>query len=140
MRFQRADLLGILIATLAPVGLFVLLLASYDLWHHHGTPLLGGLAANIAIGAGLIGAFSRFFRHLDALGGLLIVLILTVTLVLILQATGFDDTVWSTLFKLAGVGVFGLINLVIVWDVLSFGLNPILQRRDDRLAQQNAEA
>ena len=53
MRFKRADMPGLAIAVLGPVGLFVLLLEAYDLWNHHGSPLLGILSVHIAIGGGL---------------------------------------------------------------------------------------
>ena len=67
MRFHRSDLPGIIFAILAPAGMMLLILASYQIWDHHGTPLLGMIAGNIAIGAGLLAAFSRFIHKWDVI-------------------------------------------------------------------------
>lgn len=139
MRFKRADLPGILIATLAPVGLFILLVASYDLWEHHGTPLLGILSVHIAIGAGLIGAFSRFIRDWEPTLISLALLLLTVVGVIVLQRTGNDGTALATTMKLGGVLAFGLVNFAMVQQLLVNGLNPVLTRRDARLAAEEPQ-
>jgi hypothetical protein len=134
MRFKRADLPGLLIATLAPVGLFMILVASYDLWRHHGTPLLGFLSVNIAVGGGIIGALSRFIRNWDLALGSLVLLLAMASGVLILQRTGNDGTALATSMKFGGLIAFGLLNVVIIQQLLVNGLNPILVRRDARAA------
>lgn len=134
MRFKRNDLPGILIATLSPVALMFLLLASYQLWNHHGSPILGILSVNIAIGAGLLGAFSRFIKARDAVVALLLALLLSVLGVLGLQASDNDGTAAATLLKITGVLVFLALNVVLVQQILSNGLNPVLVRRDERRA------
>jgi hypothetical protein len=134
MRFKRNDLPGILIATLGPVGLMFLLLTSFQLWHHHGSPILGMLSANIAIGGGLIGAFSRFIKARDAVVGILVALVLCVVGVLALQASDNDGTAAATLLKLLGVVAFLVLNVVVIQQILSNGLNPVLVRRDERRA------
>jgi hypothetical protein len=134
MRFKRADLPGLLIATLAPVGLFMILVASYDLWRHHGTPLLGMISVNIAVGGGIIGAFSRFIRNWELALGSLVLLLAMAGGVLILQWTGNDSTAFATALKFGGLLAFGLLNVAIVQQLLVNGLNPILVRRDARAA------
>jgi hypothetical protein len=134
MRFKRNDLPGILIATLGPVGLMFLLLTSFQLWHHHGSPILGMLSANIAIGGGLIGAFSRFIKARDAVVGILLALVFCVVGVLGLQASDNDGTTAATLLKLLGVVAFLVLNVVVIQQILSNGLNPVLVRRDERRA------
>ncbi len=134
MRFKRNDLPGILIATLGPVGLMFLLLTSFQLWHHHGSPILGMLSVNIAIGGGLIGAFSRFIKARDAVVGILLALVLCVVGVLALQASDNDGTAAATLLKLLGVVAFLALNVVVIQQILSNGLNPVLVRRDERRA------
>ncbi len=140
MRFKRSDLPGILIATVAPALVFWLLIRSFGLEHHHGTPLLGALSGNIAGGAGTLAVLSRFVRRWDRVVIAVLLLILAVVGVLILQRTGHDGTAFATSLKLSGVLLFGVINLFIILDVLVHGLNPSLQRRDARLARERAEA
>ncbi|MSQ29465.1 MAG: hypothetical protein EXR68_03125 [Dehalococcoidia bacterium] len=140
MRFKRSDLPGILIATVAPALVFWLLVRSFGIQHHHGTPLLGALSGNIAGGAGILAVFSRFVRHWDRVVIAVLLLILAVVGVLILQRTGHDGTAFATSLKLSGALLFGVINLFIILDVLVHGLNPSLQRRDARLARERAEA
>ncbi|MDA0270131.1 MAG: hypothetical protein O2798_06940 [Chloroflexi bacterium] len=136
MRFKRADLPGLLIATLAPVGLFMILVASYDLWRHHGTPLLGFLSVNIAVGGGIIGAFSRFIRNWELALGSLVALLAMAGGVLILQWTGNDGTAFATALKFGGLLAFGLLNVAIIQQLLVNGLNPILVRREARAARE----
>ncbi|GMU41444.1 MAG: hypothetical protein AMXMBFR23_23100 [Chloroflexota bacterium] len=139
MRFKRADLPGILIAVVAPVGLFVILVAAYDLWYHHGSPLLGILSVHIAIGAGLIGAFSRFIKNWEPTllaVGFLLAMVLGV---LILQWTDNDGTALATAMKLGGVLAFGLANVTIGQQLLVNGLNPILVRRDAKRAAAESQ-
>lgn len=140
MRFKRSDLPGILIATVAPALLFWLLVRSFGLEHHHGTPLLGALSGNVAGGAGVIAVLSRFVRRWDRVVIPLVLLAGCVAGVLVLQRTGDDGSSSATALKLAGVLLFGVVNVAVVLDVLVHGLNPSLQRRDARLARERAEA
>jgi hypothetical protein len=138
MRFKRSDLPGFLIAVLAPVWLMVLFLSAFDAWHHHGTPLLGFMATNIAIGAGLAAAFARFIRHWDfplALIALLVVIVLAVNWA---QRSGQDDASIAMILKWAGVIDFLVLNVAIAYQVLTYGLLPILDRRDARRAAARA--
>jgi predicted tellurium resistance membrane protein TerC len=111
-----------------------LILTSYQLWHHHGTPILGMLSVNIAVVGGLLGAFSRFIKARDSLIALLLALILCIGGVLGLQASDNDGTALATLLKLTGVLVFLALNVLVVQQILANGLNPILTRRDERRA------
>jgi len=134
MRFKRADMPGLAIAVLGPVGLFALILESYQLWDHHGSPLLGIISVHIAIGGGLIAGLWRFVKARDAVVGLALALALTIAGVVILQSTDSDDSIFSTALKLLGIGLFLALNVVIIKELLWNGLNPILQRRDDAKA------
>jgi hypothetical protein len=134
MRFARQDLPGLAIATLGGPLLFLLVLASFELWGHRHTVLLAGLSQNLAIGAALIAVFSRFIRRWDAVLGLLALIVLMVIGVNWLQRTGDGTTALAVLFKWVGVVSFLLINIVIVWDVLSNALLPWLDRRAERRA------
>jgi hypothetical protein len=139
MRFTRSDLPGLVIATLAPVGLMFLFLESYDVWHHEGTPLLSAVSSNIALAMGVMAAFVRFVRNWDAVavpaGGLGI----AVVAVMLLQQTGNDDMAIATLMKWVGLISFLLLNVVIGFQVLTNGLLPVLDRRDARRAAAEAE-
>lgn len=139
MRFKRADLPGIFIAVVAPVVLFVILVAAYDLWHHHGSPLLGILSVHIAIGAGLIGAFSRFIKNWEPTLIAVGLLVGAIVGVLVLQWTDNDGTAFATALKLGGVAAFGLANVTIAQQLLVNGLNPILVRRDAKRAAAEAQ-
>ncbi|MBM3140873.1 MAG: hypothetical protein FJZ92_11880 [Chloroflexi bacterium] len=132
MRFKRSDLPGILIAVLAPVGLMLLFLSAFEVWDHHGTPLLGFMAVNIAVGAGIAAAFSRFIRSWDAPVALLVVLLLVVAAVNWAQRTGNDGGLVVNGLKWVGVIDFLLLNLVVAVQVISNGVLPILDRRDAR--------
>ncbi len=140
MRFQRADLPGMAIAVLGGPALMILFLASFELWHHQGTPLLGGLAQNVAVPAGLIGAFSRFIKKWDPVVLLIGIILLLVVGVNVAQRTDMDHTLISTLMKLGGVLVFMILNLVIVLQFVIYGLLPILDRRDARKAAEREAA
>lgn len=139
MRFKRADLVGMAIATLAPVALFLLFLTAYDMWSHHGTPVLAIVATNVAIVAGLVGAFSRFIKNWDLVGGLIGALLLVVIGVLTLQRTGGDGTGMAMALKWTGVLLFLGLNIAIVWQFLRYGLEPVLTRRAERRAAQEAQ-
>ena len=106
MRFHRSDLPGLLIAVIGPVGLMLLFLASFDTWDHHGTPLLGAMAGNLAVGGGLLAAFTRFIRRWDIILALVLALVLSVGVVIGLQQAGEDGTAIATTMKWVGVIAF----------------------------------
>ena len=137
MRFKRADLPGIAIATLAPPALLLLFLASYETWDHRGTPLLSFVGSNIAIGAGLAAVFSRFVRHWEVPLALLAVLMVVVTAVNVLQRTDNDGTALADALKWVGLLDFMLLNAAIGYQVLTNGLLPVMDRRS---ALRGAEA
>lgn len=139
MRFKRADLVGILFATLAPVGAMVLFLAAFETWDHHGTPLLGFMAANLAVAAGVMAAFTRFIKNWDVIVGPIVLFGLLVVAIIIVQRTGNDGTAAATFLKWAAVVDFLIFNLAIGWQVLNNGLMPIVYRRDARLAAEADE-
>lgn len=132
MRFQRSDLPGFLIALLAPVALTALFFTAYDVWDHEHTPLLGFMAVNIAVVGGLAAAFSRFVRSWDLPFALLAILIGLVAAVIWAQQTGNDGTNLALGLKWGAVIAFLLLNVVMLGQVLTGGLLPILDRRDAR--------
>ena len=134
MRFRRADLPGLAIATLGPPAMLILFFASFEAWDHQGTPLLGGVATNIALPAAIIGAFSRFVRHWDFIIVLVGVILACVIGVNWAQNTGNDDTFFSTLLKLVGVLAFLLLNAAFGYEILKHAILPMLDRRDARVA------
>ncbi len=140
MRFTRADLPGLAIAALAPPALFVLFLASFDVWEHHGTPLLGAMSANIAIGGGLAAAFSRFIRNWDIPLALLAVLLAAVAGVIWAQQSGNDGTALATILKWVGVIAFLLLNVAVLLQILNNAILPMLDRRDARRKAEQAAA
>jgi hypothetical protein len=139
MRFKRADLPGLAIAVLGPVGLFLLLLESYQLWHHHGSPILGILSVHIAIGGGIIGGLWRFVKARDAIIGLALALALAIIGVVVLRSVGDGDTTLANILKIVSVVLFLVLNVAVIQQLLWNGLNPILQRRDDARAAAAAE-
>ena len=140
MRFQRSDLPGLAIAALAPPALFILFLASFDVWEHHGTPLLGAMSANIAIGGGIAAAFARYIRSWDVPLALFGLLLAAVAGVIWAQQSGNDGTALATLLKWTGVIAFLLLNLAIVWQIVNNAILPILDRRDARRKSEQAAA
>lgn len=136
MRFHRSDLPGILIAGLAPVGLVLLFLASFETWDHHGTPLLGALSANIAIGGALIAAFTRFIRSWDVPLASMLLMLISAAAVVSLQKAGNDNTA-ADLLKWLGVLGFLVFNISVVLQILSNGLVPALNQRAARLAAES---
>ena len=134
MRFSRADIPGFLISVRAGPALMVLFLASFDTWDHRGTPLLGAMGANLAIGAGLIAVFSRFIRNWDVPLSLFSILIVLVIAVIVMQRTGYDGTALATGLKLSGVLAFLLLNLAVGGQIFWYGLIPVLDRRAARAA------
>jgi hypothetical protein len=137
MRFHRSDVPGLLIATLGPVGLTLLFLAAFDTWDHHGTPLLGAMAANLAVGGGLLAAFTRFIRNWDVILGLLLALVLSVGTVIGLQQTGDDGTALATTVKWVGVVSFLALNVVVTLQIINNGLIPMLNRIEARRAAES---
>ncbi|MSP21545.1 MAG: hypothetical protein EXR66_00720 [Dehalococcoidia bacterium] len=140
MRFQRADLPGLALATIAPPLMVILFLASFEAWHHQGTPLLGGVATNVAIPAAIIGAFSRFVKSWDFIVVLLGIILACVIGVNWAQRTGNDDELISTLLKLTGVATFMLLNAAFAYQILKNAILPILDRRDARIAAERGAA
>jgi len=137
MRFHRSDLPGLLIATLGPVGLMLLFLSAFDTWQHHGTPLLGAMSANLAIGGGLLAAFTRFIRSWDVILGLLLALVLSIGAVIVLQQTGDDGTALATTLKWVGVVSFLALNVVVTLQIINNGLIPMLNRNEARRAAES---
>lgn len=136
MRFKRADLPGFLLAVLAPPALTILFLASFDVWQHRGTPLLGFMATNIAIGIGLMAMFTRFVRNWDWPMAALLVIAVAVIGVIWAQQSGAGNSTGANILKWIGVLGFLMFNLVMGLQVLKHGLLPVLDRRDARRAQQ----
>ena len=136
MRFHRSDLPGILIATLAPVGLMLLFLASFETWHHEGTPLVGAMAGNIAVGGGLLAAFTRFIRNWDIPLASILLMLACAAAVVVLQQTGNDGTGANAL-KWLGLFGFLVFNISVVLQILGYGLLPALDQRAARLAAES---
>jgi hypothetical protein len=134
MRFKRSDLPGFIIAVGAPPLLFVLFLASFDVWRHQGTPLLGFMAVNIAGAIATLAIFSRFVRNWDLPFALLMVLAIAIIGVIWAQRSGNDGTALATLLKWTGLIDFLVLNVAIGLQVLNNGLIPVLNRRDARRA------
>jgi hypothetical protein len=140
MRFKRSDTPGIAIAAFGPVALMVLFLESFAVWDHHGTPLLGFISANIAIALGVMAAFTRFVRNWDIPVGLFALLLLIVGGVIWAQETGNDGTAVATGLKWAGVLAFLALNVAIGFQVLEYGLMPVLDKLDARRAAARSQA
>ena len=136
MRFHRSDLPGILIAGLAPVGLTLLFLNSFDVWEHHGTPLLGAMAANIAIGGALLAAFTRFIRNWDVPFASILLMLVSAAAVVSLQKAGNDNTA-ADLLKWLGLLGFFVFNVSVVLQIIGNGLLPALDQRAARLAAES---
>lgn len=140
MRFNRADIPGILIAGLGGPLMMILFFAAFETWHHQGTPLLGGVAQNVAMPAAIIGAFSRFIRKWDLIIVLVAIIFACVVGVNVAQRTGRDDELISTVMKLGGVLTFMLLQGAILVQMLQHGILPILDRRDARRAAEREAA
>ena len=141
MKFTKNDYLGIILATLAGPGIFLIILSAYDLWDHRHTPLLGFLAVNVAIGGGIIGAFSRFIKNKIRFITLIVALILCVLAIKLLQWTGNGESSFKLLFIWLGIIDFMLINAIIVWEFLANGLVPALDRKKEKnpIEEQNED-
>ena len=133
MRFQQRDLIGILFAIVAPMLAMWLVLSAFELWDFHDTPMLGaalgGVAVNIAIGAGVLGAFSRFITSWDWIGGLAITLFAAIALVVVLQRIGHGSGLPANLVKILCVFLFLGLNLNIILQLVKNGIDPWLLRK-----------
>ena len=136
MRFQRSDLPGILIAGLAPVGLMLLFLASWETWDHHGTPLLGAMSANLAIGGALIAAFTRFIRNWYLPLASIALMLISAGAVIVLQQMD-NDGAGADILKWFGLLGFLIFNASVVLQILGNGLLPALERRAERIAAES---
>ena len=123
---------GLLIAALAPAGAMLIFLAAFDVWDHHGTPLLGFMAGNLAGGVATIAAFTRFVKHWDAVVALLGVMFAAIAGVIWAQQSGNDGTSAATLLKWVALIAFLLVNGAIVLEILVNGLLPVMDRRAAR--------
>jgi|TARA_B110000438_G_C15805794_1_gene647251 hypothetical protein len=139
MKFKKNDFLGIVLAALAGPGMFLIILSAYDLWDHRHSPLLGFLAVNIAIGGGLIGAFSRYIKNIGRFLTLVLLLLTFAFAVKMLQWTGNGDSGYKILFIWLGILDFLILNLVVGWEFLANGLVPALDRKKEKklLMQDN---
>jgi hypothetical protein len=142
MRFTRNDWPGLLIAALAPAGGFLIFLASFDVWQHHGTPLLGFMAGNLAGGVATIAAFTRFVKSWDLILAFIGTMLAAIAGVIWAQQTGNDGTAVATLLKWIGLIAFLLVNLAVILQILVNGLFPVMDRRAarKRAAQEAAQA
>jgi hypothetical protein len=133
MRFQKRDMIGILFAMTAPMLAMWLVLSAFDLWNFHDTSmlgaLLGGVAVNIAIGAGILGAFSRFIKSWDWIGGLGIALFAAIALVVVLQRVGHGSGLPANLVKILCVFLFLGLNINIIVQLVRNGVDPWLLRK-----------
>lgn len=132
MRFTRNDLPGLLIAALAPAGAMLIFLAAFDVWDHHGTPLLGFMAGNLAGGVATIAAFTRFVKNWDVVVALIATMLAAIAGVIWAQQSGNDGTDVATVLKWVGLIAFLLVNAAIVLQILVNGLLPIADRRAAR--------
>lgn len=135
MRFKRSDLPGLLIATVAPPLLFVLFLQSFGVYNHRGTPLLGFVAANLAVAIGILAMFTRFVRNWDVPIGFALALATLVGLIIWLQHLGYDDGGFALTLKWLAILDFLALNIALGYQVLVHGLLPVLDRRAARRAQ-----
>jgi hypothetical protein len=126
-----------LIAVGGPVGLMLLFLASFEAWDHHGTPLLGAMAGNLAVGGGLLAAFTRFIRNWDVILGLVLGLVISVVVVITLQQTDNDGTALATTLKWIGVVSFLGLNVLIPLQIINNGVIPMLNRNEARRAAES---
>jgi len=126
-------MIGILFAMTAPMLAMWLVLSAFDLWNFHDTSmlgaLLGGVAVNIAIGAGILGAFSRFIKSWDWIGGLGIALFAAIALVVVLQRVGHGSGLPANLVKILCVFLFLGLNINIIVQLVRNGVDPWLLRK-----------
>ena len=126
-------MIGILFAMTAPMLAMWLVLSAFDLWNFHDTSmlgaLLGGVAVNIAIGAGILGAFSRFIKSWDWIGGLGITLFAAIALVVVLQRVGHGSGLPANLVTTLCVFLFLGLNVNIIVQLVRNGVDPWLLRK-----------
>lgn len=132
-------MIGILFAITAPMLAMWLVLSAFDLWNFHDTSmlgaLLGGVAVNIAIGAGILGAFSRFIKSWDWIGGLGITLFAAIALVVVLQRVGHGSGLPANLVKILCVFLFLGLNINIIVQLVRNGVDPWLLRKSSALSE-----
>ena len=114
--------------------LLLVFLASFQVWDHKGTPLLGFVAVNAAGAIATMAIFSRFVKSWDVPLGILLVMFAAVGGVFWAQESGNDGTALATTFKWVALIAFMVLNLAIGIQVLKNGLLPVLDRRDARRA------
>ncbi len=139
MRFSRSDLPGIAIALVAGPALMLLFLAASETWGHKGTPLLGFMAGNLGLAAGLAALFSRFILKWDVPLSAILAILAVVGAVKWLQVSGNDGTRLATGVKWAGVIAFVVLNVAVLWQLVTNGLVPLLDRFDEWRARRAAE-
>ena len=140
MMFSRSDLPGLAIALLAGPALMVLYLASFEVWGHRGTPILGMMGTNIGLAVGVAAVFSRFILKWDVPLAAVATIIAVVAAVNWLQQSDNDGTAFATAVKWIGVVAFVVLNVSVLWQLVHNGLLPLLDRRDARrAAEQPAE-
>ena len=126
-------MIGILFAITAPMLAMWVVLSAFDLWNFHDTSMLGalrgGVAVNIAIGAGILGAFSRFIKSWDWIGGLGITLFAAIALVVVLQRVGHGSGLPANLVKILCVFLFLGLNINIIVQLVRNGVDPWLLRK-----------
>ena len=136
MRFSRSDLPGLAIALLAGPALMVLYLASFEVWGHRGTPILGIMGTNIGLAVGVAAVFSRFILKWDVPLAAVATIIAVVAAVNWLQHSNNDGSAFATAVKWIGVVAFVVLNVSVLWQLVHNGLLPLLDRR---AAEQPAE-
>lgn len=137
MRFKRSDLGAIAIAALVPAVLSYIVFVGWQLQHHEGTPLLGIVSGNFAVGGGIIAYLMRYVTHRRAFGAIAVLLGLCFIGVIGMQYAEMDKGIAATALKFLGIVLFLALNAVLAWDVLATAVNPYLVRRDERRAAGN---
>jgi len=132
MRFKRSDLGAIAIAALFPAVLSYIVFVGWGLQHHEGTPLLGIVSSNLAIGGGIVAYLMRYVTHRRTFGIIAALLGLCFLGVVEMQYAGADHGWAATTLKWLGVVLFLALNAVLLWDVLAVAVNPYFVRRDER--------
>ena len=135
MRFKRSDLPGFAIAVLAPPLMMLLFFAACETWRHHGTPLLGFMATHLAIAVGVAAIFSRFIRNWDVVIALRLVMAACIAGVIWMQRSGDGSNAFATTLKWVALIDFLIINIVILLQVVTHGLLPLVERREARQRQ-----
>ena len=137
MRFKRSDLPGIAVAALIPALLSYVVFDGWGLLMHHGTPLLGIIAGNVAVVGGIIAYSTRYIAHWRAFAVLAGLFALTVAGIFFVQVTGRDHNLGATGLKFLAVLLFLAMNGLLLLDLLFVAVNPYLVRRDERRSAGN---